>query len=318
VAIKVHDLSKRALEYFKAHELPVLLSIADLKRVRAGQEMGKQFYLVEAAGKLRLETHPIGDRPSDLERAGELVAELRMGNRKPRSSKAFPSLSSQSRPTKFETSDSVLFVEMIVTEPGNDGDAERSQSAIYMDGTVVGNDGLVAIVMDKLLDKDGKLQAQIESITLKTYRGEVIHGAKYVIHDPSSGLALLQSSQIPVPALLLDGPTVVDSQGVAIFGRANRDPLGVTVFQKDGWSMDSQVSVPIRAPFRDRFLVSVAEGLSGSAITLTTTGHLVGILTRRTATREQTGLSKTGTVALPVALIDDLVRKFRDRQYSQR
>lgn len=316
LVIKIHKLSQQALSYFQSHELPLLLSGWDLERIWGGDMAGRKYYLQESVDGLRLQSYPISDHAQESKHSGELVAELHTGNRPPKYSKDLPTQAPERQMGKRETGESVLFVEMIVSQPRPGETTATSRKAIYMDGTVVSNDGLVAVVMDELLDDQGKLEVKIQSITLKTEQGDVIHDAEYMIHDPTSQIGLLQSHRIPVPALRLDGPKVVDLQGVAILGRARKDPAGTTVFEQEGWSLRTQARVPTREDVNHQFAVPDVGALTGSAVTLTTTDQLVGILTKRRISTADSELRHSGVLALPVQAIDSLVLKFRDQQFK--
>ena len=314
-SIQVSTLSKDALEYFQDHKLRMGITIPDLVRAREGAEVKKSYYLARDGKQWRLDSVSTLDRPgAGAAPEGERIAELEIGSRKPHLSNGSVYSRSMTRGglTKFELGDSVVFVEMIVASAGEDAEAAQRR-AIYMDGTVVGDEGLVAIVIDDLLDDDGKLNVAIESITLKTKQGNAIYDASLVAQDSALGLALLRSDQLPVPPLRLDGPPVVESQGIQVHRRAGADASGVTVFRKTGTVFDTEVLKPngFVSKYPKRFLVRSSPRIPGAAATLVTTGQLVGILSGRSTPIVGQGWRELGRQAVSADAVESLVRRYR-------
>ncbi|MGI9473172.1 MAG: secretin N-terminal domain-containing protein [Rubripirellula sp.] len=314
-SIQVSTLSKDALEYFRHHKLRIGITIPDLLRAREGAEVTKSYYLVRRGKQWKLDSFSTLDRPgAGAAPEGERIAELEIGSRKPHLTDGSVRSRTTSRGglTKFELGDSVVFVEMIVASVGPDAEATQRR-AIYMDGTVVGDEGLVAIVIDDLLDDDGKLNVEIESITLKTKQGKAIYDASLVAQDPALGLALLRSDQLPVPPLRLDGPPVVESQGIQVHRRAGTDAGGVTVFHKTGTVFDTRVLKPngFVPKYPQRFLLRSSPRIPGAAATLVTTGQLVGILAGSSTPIVGEGWRELGRQAVSAVAVDSLVRRYR-------
>lgn len=211
--------------------------------------------------------------------------------------------------------DSVLFVEMIVSPlHANEGPGSQRR-AIYMDGIVVDDEGLIAVVTDELSDESGKLNVDVESITLKTHKGKAIYDATIVAQDPKSGLALLRSNQLPVPSLRLDGPEVVDAQGLRQLGRTTLDLSGVRVFQEEGWANDAKVLATngFDTERPGRFLATEGGyGIPGPAVTLSTTGQLVGIYTGVQSPFENLAGNQEAQEVIAVSVIDELIRRYRN------
>lgn len=313
-SIKIHDLSTRARDYFKTHPLRIGFSLADFQLAGKGWGVSELYFLEDRDGELRLSAYPAREAPlADQDTKMELVAEFHTGNKRAPTSDVFPAQHRRGITSQFETQDSVLFIELIVTPTADDTD--QPQKAIYMDGTTVGDEGLVAIIIDELLDEDGKLAYRLDSVTIKTAAGEVIHDALLVAHDAASGLGLLRSPGIPVPALDLDGPHVVASQGVIVLGRSG-SPTGATTFEKKGLRFETQIEHPaaFRKEHPSRFLLPFVHGSPGAAVTLATTGQLVGILSQPAATNVAIQ-HHNGSLVVPVTAVRDLVGEYRDKSF---
>ena len=316
-SIEISKLSEDAVDFFASHSLNVALSIPDFVSASEGRETTKRYYLEQTrSGDWRINVVSTADARGLSRQAGELVATVTVGNIQPQLTGDIVRTRSFSRGArkKYETSDSVLFVEMIVS-PKDDSVDAPPRRAIYMDGVVVGDDGLIAVVTDEIADKSGELKVDVESITLKTANGQAIYDAQIVATDPVSGLALLQSSVVPVPALRLDGPAVVDAQGLRMLGRTIQSIDG-RVFKESGWTHDTKVleTDGYEPKHPGRFLVS-GNGfdIPGSAVTLSTTGQLVGIYTGAPTRERPAEFDGDAKDVIAVSVVDELIRRFRQQ-----
>ena len=291
--LQIEQLDEDSRKFFRENRLPLAIAISDADRIQTGKTVIKTYYRQRAGDVDQIRIHSSTDRNEDLETfAGKRVARLSIGNVRPPTSQALVTAQPQVSGIPPSNKDSIVSIEAIIKVSEN---GSETRKALYTQGLVVGDDGLIALVLDEsFMDPDSKSLPKTDSITIKTSRGNVLRNARIVAFDGVSGLVLMQSSSLPVHAFSLNGPTVVASQRVESITAEGHTRL--TTVQAANRSAGEQ----------KLFTISGVNYITGAPVLLETTGQLIGVIAG--------DLRAAGnTWVVPVERIRQVVSEYRQR-----
>ena len=298
--IDIKTLSKSAEAYVRTHPLTFTVCYVDADHTRRGQMVVKSLYLIETADGPQVRTYSSVDRTeTETPRHGQLIAELKMGNAQPKLSHDVPGIVKTIGSLRnYKDNDSLVAVELIV--PAGGASDTAAKNAIYMDGVIVGDDGLVAAILPPSDAPAKEVFFKRGSVTLKAHGSRVVTDAVIVAYDKTTSVVLLQSNLLRSPAFGLNGPGVVKSQRVRV-----TTTKGI---------FHVEVQQPVKAIDGHEECFSIpAEMVPGSAVTLETTGQLVGVVQGIVETGPTDGRKTAESLVVPVSKIRDVVSAYHAR-----
>ena len=260
--LRIGNLSEESRQFFQSHRLPVAISMADAMSVVRGKLVVKSYHLQKVEGELCVVDYSSAE-PSRITKShsSEQVAELRIGNQPPANSDSEMVANKFQEGAKRNIADSILNVEAIVRVKIDKSNAK----AFYARGTVVGDDGLLVVVLPAdFQEAVNSGLAGIDSIVATSMSGEIVNDAKVVGYDRATRLVLLHSPNMAAPGLAPNGPDVVVSQWVS---------CAINLGSYATREVDS-----VRGDGSPYFTLTGGNLVAGSPVHLETTKQLVGVV----------------------------------------
>jgi len=338
--IELTPISPQTQAYLDLNAVPIQIHNEDVEQATSGNLVTKAIYVpkpehqeqalagIESVVSTRLD--PGVDPIVEADRRGHILAILRLGNRVPvdpvshsRSSRrggdqgdSPASGTAAGREAIADSTDAVVWIEAIIEEPL--ADSERKTEAVYMNGTVVSPDGLIAVVL-------GPREAQEEEFggfstaNISFGDGRATRKARLVTYRPEYGVGLLKVDATDLPFLAPTSDPIAANQRLTICAMGGYDQPGngyfvwkATVFQADH-----------RIGNKGGFFAIVSSGPAlgdhAGAALVSTSGHLQGILGRNTTTPVAVPTSPDGPApdptapklwAIPAHVIARLIEKY--------